>query len=75
MAKLYMLIGVPGSGKSTWINNQDWSKDCALISTDKLIEIEATRLGKTYNDVFKNYIKKAMIMLENVKSFFFEAFW
>jgi predicted kinase len=69
MAKLYMLIGVPGSGKSTWINNQDWSKDCALISTDKLIEIEATRLGKTYNDVFKDYIKQAtQIMTQEVEA-------
>jgi predicted kinase len=54
-----MLIGVPGSGKSTWINAQDWVKDCVLVSTDKLIELEAGRQGKTYNDVFKDYIDTA----------------
>ena len=59
MSKVYMLIGVPGSGKSTWISNQDWAKDCVLVSTDKLIELEAARQGKTYNDVFKDYIAEA----------------
>jgi predicted kinase len=51
-----MLIGVPGSGKSTWIGAQDWARDCVLVSTDKLIDIEAGRQGKTYNEVFKDYI-------------------
>ncbi len=68
MAKLYMMIGVPGSGKSTWINSQDWAKDCVLVSTDKLIELEAGRQGKTYNDVFKSYIDEATrLMNEDIK--------
>jgi predicted kinase len=69
MAILYMLIGVPGSGKSTWIGQQDWAKDCVLVSSDKLIDIEAARQGKTYNDVFKEYIDEAnRLMLEDVKA-------
>ena len=69
MAILYMLIGVPGSGKSTWIGQQDWTKDCVLVSSDKLIDIEAARQGKTYNDVFKEYIDEAnRLMLEDVKA-------
>ena len=68
MPKLYMLVGVPGSGKSTWINSQDWSRDCILVSTDKLIELEAARQGKTYNDVFKDYIGEATrIMNEDIR--------
>jgi predicted kinase len=68
MAKLYMLIGVPSSGKSTWIAGQDWAKDCVLVSTDKLIDIEAGRQGKTYNDVFKDYIDAATkLMNEDVR--------
>ncbi len=64
-----MMIGVPGSGKSTWINNQNWAGNCALVSTDKLIELEAGRQGKTYNDVFSDYIKEATrIMNEDVKA-------
>ena len=68
MPKLYMLVGVPGSGKSTWINSQDWSRDCILVPTDKLIELEAARQGKTYNDVFKDYIGEATrIMNEDIR--------
>ena len=69
MSRVYMMIGVPGSGKSTWINSQDWIKDCVLVSTDKLIELEAGRQGKTYNDVFTSYIDEAnRLMIEDVKA-------
>ena len=34
MPKCYQLVGVPGSGKSTWISNQDWALTCANVSTD-----------------------------------------
>jgi predicted kinase len=67
MANVYMMIGVPGSGKSTWIANQNWTQDCVIVSTDNLIEAEAARQGKTYNDVFKSYIDTATgIMREQV---------
>lgn len=69
MPKLYMLIGVPAAGKSTWIADQDWASDCVLVSTDKLIDIEAGRQGKTYNDVFKDYIDTATkLMNEDVRA-------
>lgn len=69
MSKLYMLIGVPGSGKSTWIGEQVWAKDCVLVSTDKLIDIEAARQSKTYNEVFKDYIDTATkLMNEDVRA-------
>ena len=65
MPKVYMLVGVPGSGKSTWIAAQDWARDCVLVSTDKLIDIEAGRLGKTYNEVFKDYIDTATKLMND----------
>jgi predicted kinase len=65
MSKLYMLIGVPGSGKSTWIAGQDWTRDCVLVSTDKLIDIEAGRQGKTYNEVFSSYIDTATKLMND----------
>ena len=69
MPKLYMLIGVPASGKSTWIAGQDWTRDCVLVSTDKLIDIEAGRQDKTYNEVFKDYIDTATkLMNEDVQA-------
>ena len=65
MPKLYMLIGVPGSGKSTWIANQPWSKDCSIVSSDNFIEYRAKQLGKTYNEVFKDYVGVATKLMEN----------
>jgi predicted kinase len=67
MSKVYVLVGVPGAGKSTWIANQEWAKDCVYVSSDKLIDEEAERQGKTYNDVFKEYVTTAIsLMLDQV---------
>ncbi len=69
MAKCYQLIGVPASGKTTWIRNQDWAKDCSQISTDMWVEMEAQRQGKTYSEVFEEYMPQAVkLMAANVES-------
>jgi len=57
MQKLYILIGVPGSGKSTWIKN--CGIDAVILSTDDKIEAAAEAAGKTYNDMFKSVIGEA----------------
>lgn len=62
---VYVLVGIPGSGKSTWVNNQEWAKDCVYVSTDALVEAEATRQGKTYNDVFKDYMPTAVKLMSD----------
>lgn len=59
MNTLYMLVGIPGSGKSTWVNNQSWAKKCIYLSSDKFIEEYAASVDKTYNEVFDEYIKTA----------------
>jgi predicted kinase len=64
MPKLYMLIGVPGSGKSTWFSNyvKEVTKgphNTALASSDMYIELLARSRGKTYNEVFQDVIKEA----------------
>ena len=67
MPKLYVLVGVPGSGKSTWVSNQKWAENCVYISSDKHIENYAAEQGKTYNEVFKNYATTAVsLMLDDV---------
>jgi predicted kinase len=67
MSKVYVMVGVPGSGKSTWIANQHWANECIVVSSDQLVEAEAARQGKTYNDVFKEYINEAIsLMLDQV---------
>ena len=67
MPKCYQLIGVPGSGKSTWIKNQVWALGLTIVSTDVFVEDYARKEGKTYNEVFKDYMPEAVkLMAEQV---------
>ena len=63
MPKLYVLIGVPGAGKSTWVANQEWAAECAYVSTDKWVDDYAKDMGKTYNEVFKEYMPTAVELM------------
>ena len=65
MAKCYQLIGVPAAGKSTWIKSQDWAKDLPVVSTDNFVEAYAKEQGKTYNEVFKDYMPIAVRLMAN----------
>ena len=56
----YILVGVPGSGKSTWIKNQKWSNDCVIASTDNYVEAFARSVNKTYSEVFDQVMKAAV---------------
>ena len=58
MPKLYMLIGVPASGKSTWIQKHNKS-NVMVASSDVYLERVAEQESATYNDVFKKNIKAA----------------
>lgn len=67
MPTVYVLVGVPGTGKSTWIHDQDWTQDCVVVSTDLFVEQEAQRQGKTYNEVFDDYMPTAVdLMVDQV---------
>jgi predicted kinase len=59
-----MLVGVPGSGKSTWIKNQTLTNDAIILSTDAYIEDMALVEGKTYSEVFGDYIYDAVSQLD-----------
>jgi predicted kinase len=63
MPKCYQLIGVPGSGKSTWIKNQDWALGLTIVSTDAFVEDYARAQGKTYSEVFKDYMPTAVELM------------
>ena len=65
MPVCYQLVGIPGSGKSTWIKNQDWAKDCSVASTDMWVEMEAERQGKTYSEIFDEYMPHAVRLMAN----------
>jgi len=67
MPKCYQLVGVPGSGKSTWIKNQDWALGLTIVSTDAFVEDYARQQGKTYSEVFTDYMPTAVdLMAEQV---------
>lgn len=58
-----ILIGVPGSGKSTWtIDQEDW--DEVILSSDNIIEEIAFEYGMTYDEAFRSLIKFADEVLE-----------
>jgi predicted kinase len=61
--KCYQLVGVPGSGKSTWVDNQDWAITCARVSTDKWVEIYAKEVGRTYTEVFTDFMPTAVELM------------
>lgn len=64
MPKLFMLVGLPGSGKSTWIKNQNLTDDAFILSTDDFIEDVAAAKGKTYAEVFHEAIYDATAQLD-----------
>ena len=66
MPKLYMLIGVPGSGKSTWYNSTPEVDDCVYVSTDYFVERYAKEQGKTYSEVFDEYMPTAIKLMSDV---------
>jgi len=69
MPKCYQLIGVPASGKSTWIKNQDWMLGLTIVNTDVFVEDYARAQGKTYSEVFAEYMPTAIdLMIEQVVS-------
>ena len=55
-----VLVGLPGSGKSTYTKTTFVGRaDVAVISTDGIIENFAEHHGKTYDEVFAEAIKPA----------------
>jgi len=60
-----MLIGVPGSDKSTWAEPYITERGFQLVSTDAYIEFAAKLMGKTYGDIFKTTIGAATKVMED----------
>ena len=83
MPKCYQLIGVPASGKSTWYKNQDWfgedKKDHKYVSTDEHVEGYAQDQGKTYSEVFEEYmptaIRQMMVNVNMADVFQLDVVW
>jgi predicted kinase len=56
---------VPGAGKSTWIDGQNWAKDYPVASTDRFVDEYARKVGKTYSEVFDEYMPIAVRLMAN----------
>lgn len=69
MPKCFQLIGVPASGKTTWVEEQmKQNSHLVHISSDDIIARYADSKGLTYNDVFGEYISTATdLMIEKAK--------
>jgi predicted kinase len=67
MPKCYQLIGVPAAGKSTWVNSQEWTVGMEYVSTDHHVEVYAKEQGKTYSEVFTEYMPRAIdLMIDEI---------
>ncbi len=62
MHKLEVLVGLPGSGKSTRLNfvdDPEFGNTVFVYSTDRYLEMIADTQNSTYGAVFKDYISEA----------------
>jgi GTPase SAR1 family protein len=49
---IYVLIGPPAVGKSTWINNMTDPDNTFVVNRDDMVESAANSLGWTYDDLY-----------------------
>ena len=56
--EIYVLIGVPGSGKSTWTEKflAASTKEFTVVSSDAVLDQIAAEKGLKYSDVYKDFI-------------------
>jgi predicted kinase len=59
MPTLFVLVGLPGSGKSTYIEEKNLRDNYTILSTDDIIQSVADTAGVTYNEAFSDNIKSA----------------
>lgn len=56
---IYLAVGMPGTGKSTFFSGSISWADATILSSDQYIEEYAAKEGKTYDQVFREAIKDA----------------
>lgn len=63
MPRCYQLVGVSGSGKTTWAESQYWASDCVYVSTDAFVERFARRMNKSYSDIFVDVMPRCIRLM------------
>ena len=54
---------LPAAGKTTWLKSQEWIIGMEYVSTDHHVEEYAKQQGKTYTEVFKDYMPTAVELM------------
>jgi predicted kinase len=57
-----VMVGLPATGKSSLVKSLI-GDNTFIYSTDTYIEEQAAALGKSYNDIFQDYIDKATVRM------------
>jgi predicted kinase len=65
--KIFVLVGPPAVGKSTWIKNTFQKEKPYIINRDDIVENIASQMGMTYDDMFSAPPKDAIIGSEDEK--------
>lgn len=67
--RFIMMVGAPGSGKSTWINKfvSDNIHEWVIISTDIIIEAYAEKKGLIYSEAYKEISAKDVRIKFNIQ--------
>ena len=65
MPALYLTVGVPGSGKTTWIKQQNFNPDTTVVTgSDMYIEQEAIRSNKTFDQLVYTFLNQAIQLMQ-----------
>lgn len=67
MMLFYMMVGLPGVGKSTYISEilaSHPKETFVILSTDDLIEQFAREAGQTYGEAVRTYFNKAESLMQ-----------
>ena len=64
MSRAIMLVGVPCSGKTSWIQKESKNLEgWKIISSDDIIDRKCAEVGLTYSEGFKRFIGDAEVIM------------